>query len=102
MMQTVVDAGRVHSRPARRHRMLDQEIKYYESQHKDLLAKSEGKFVLVKESEILGIFASENAAYAEGLKRLGNEPFLIKQVTDQVGDTVALPAYGLGLIDTHI
>ena len=82
--------------------MLDKEIEYYASQREGLLAAHQGKFVLIKETEILGVFESENAAYAEGLKRLGNEPFLIKQVTDQDGDTVTLPAFVLGLIDAHI
>ena len=47
----------------RRHRMLDQEIKYYESQREKLLASDRDKFVLIKGEKIIGIYDSEAAAY---------------------------------------
>ncbi len=82
--------------------MLDQEIKYYEAQREQLLATNQGKFVLIKGENIIGIYDSEAAAYDEGLSKIGNQPFLIKQITDQDGDSITLPAYALGLIDAHI
>lgn len=82
--------------------MLDQEIKYYEAQREKLLATDRDKFVLIKGEKVIGIYDSEAAAYTEGLNEIGNEPFLIKQITDQDGDTVTLPAFVLGLIDAHI
>ena len=82
--------------------MLDKEIEFYKCQREGLLVEHQGEFVLIKETQILGVFESESAAYVEGLKQLGNEPFLIKQVTEQDGDTVTVPALVLGLIDAHI
>ena len=82
--------------------MLDQEIKYYESQRETLLASDQDKFVLIKGEKIIGIYDSEAAAYSGGLNQIGNEPFLIKQITGQDGDTVTLPAFVLGLIDANI
>ena len=82
--------------------MLDEEVKYYESQREKLLATDRDKFVLIKGTNIIGIYESDANAYAEGLSKIGNEPFLIKQITEQDGDTVTLPAFVLGLIDAHI
>ncbi len=82
--------------------MLDQEIKAYETHRVQLLATDRDKFVLIKGDDVIGVYESEVIAYAEGLNKIGNEPFLIKQITDQDGDTVTLPAFVLGLIDANI
>ena len=59
---------------------LEKEYQTY-LKHKDaLLAKEEGKFVLIKETEIIDVYSSYEDALKEGLKKFGNIPFLIKQI----------------------
>jgi hypothetical protein len=46
-----------------------------------LLAEGhETKFVLIKDERIIGLFASEEAARKEGLRRYLLEPFLVQQI----------------------
>lgn len=45
------------------------------------LLKDEGRFVLVKGSEIVGVYDSEEAADADAARRFGGEPVMIKRIT---------------------
>lgn len=79
---------------------LRDEIAFFESKRAELLLAHEGKFALVKGSDLVGIYDDQAAAYKEGLTRFGNQPFLIKQVARQ--DPVqSIPALHLGLIRAH-
>lgn len=80
---------------------LETELQTYESQKKDLLGKSEGKFVLIKGREILGVYDSPEAAYSDGLRRLGNVPMLIKRIMREE-PSVWVPALQLGLIHADV
>ena len=60
--------------------LLDLESATYEKHKDELLGKSEGKFVLIHEEQILGVFDSEGDAIAQGFEKLGNVPFLVKQI----------------------
>lgn len=82
--------------------MLQKEVDFYETHLEDLLSNDEGQFVLIKGEEIIGIFDSENAAYTEGLEKLGNCPFLIRRIGKLEEQRVTLPAYVLGLTDASI
>jgi len=44
------------------------------------LAKDEGKFALVKGSEVVGVFTSSEDALKMGYERFGLEPFMVKQI----------------------
>jgi hypothetical protein len=61
---------------------LDQEMKTYEANKDDLLARAKGKFVLIKGDKILGIFESQVDAVNQGYKELGLVPFLVKEVQE--------------------
>jgi hypothetical protein len=76
---------------------LDQEVSYYESIKPKLLEHNEGQFVLIKGKELIGAFTKEGEAYEAGVKKFGNQPFLIKQVLPE-DRTEILPALTLGLI----
>lgn len=79
---------------------LKEELAFYESQKDQLLMAHGGKFVLIKGRELLGVFDKQEQAYAEGLNRLGNTPFLIRHVVPE--DPVqAIPALHFGLIRAH-
>lgn len=59
---------------------LGKEYQLFKEHRDELLAKGEGKFVLIKGETIVNIFASYEDALKEGLARFGNVPFLIKEV----------------------
>ena len=60
--------------------ILGTEIQTYEQQRENLLGTSEGKFVLIHETRVVGIFDSKMDAIAAGYQQFGNVPFLVKQV----------------------
>lgn len=61
---------------------LEQELKTYQKEKEKLLQESKGKFVLIKGGEIIGVYASQEDALAEGYKKFGNEEFLVKEITE--------------------
>jgi hypothetical protein len=60
--------------------ILDAEIKTYEQNLDHLLATAEGKFVLIYDSRMIGIYDSKMDAIAAGYQQFGNVPFLVKQI----------------------
>ena len=60
--------------------VLEPELKTYERHKSELLGRAEGKYVLIHESEILGVFESKLDAINQGYERLGNVPFLVKRI----------------------
>ena len=68
--------------------ILSEDLNLFESQRASLLEKSEGKFVLIHDDEVMGIYDSEQDAIREGYKHLGNVPFLVKRIA-----TVEVPLY---------
>jgi hypothetical protein len=60
--------------------VLDSELKTYAQNRERLLEESEGKYVLIHDNRILGTIESETDAISAGCERLGNVPFLVKQV----------------------
>lgn len=61
-------------------KLLEQELKTFEENRGSLLANSEGKFVLIHDGSVIAVYDSKVDALAEGFKRFGNVPFLVKQV----------------------
>lgn len=59
---------------------LSQEYQTYMARREELLAKHEGKFVLIKKDSLIDIFVSYEDALKEGLRKFGNTPFLVKQI----------------------
>lgn len=80
--------------------MLEKELQYYDAHREELLKEHEGKFVLIKEGSLVGVFASEEEAYEDGLRHFGNQPFLIRRVASQE-EIVYLPALTSGLINAR-
>ena len=74
-----------------------QEMAAYEAKKAGLLSLCEGKFALFKGDDFAGTFDTSNAAYAEGVKRYGNVPFLIKQIRP-VEVVEQFPSLVLGLM----
>lgn len=61
---------------------LKQELEYFKSIIPDLIQKgNEGRFVLIKNNDLAGIYTTEQTAFEEGLRRWGNTPFLIAKIS---------------------
>lgn len=60
--------------------VLDHEERVFESLRAALLGCCPGKFVVVKGQDALVAYDTEEAAYAAGVERFGNQPMLIRQV----------------------
>ena len=78
--------------------ILKKELAYYKEHRDELLRQYEGKFVLIKEDKLLGVFDTDAAAYEEGIKRLGNTTFLIKAVLREEEPMAMIPALSLGIL----
>lgn len=80
---------------------LERELKFFESKKKEWLRDYKDKFVLIKGEELIDVFNTLEDAYKEGVKRYGNQPFLIKRVTEEE-ETETLPALTSGIIHAHL
>jgi len=77
--------------------ILAEERGFYQENRAALLQQHQGKFVLIKGRQLLGVFDSPEVAYGEGLKLLGNVPMLVIQVLPEQ-PVARFPALQLGLI----
>lgn len=59
---------------------LETELRTYEQHRENLLGTAEGKFVLIRNEEIVGVYDSKMDAIAQGYQKFGNVPFLVKQI----------------------
>lgn len=62
--------------------LLDTELQTYQKNREHLLETSQGQFVLIHGEEVAAVFASKVDAIAEGFKRFGNVPFLVKEIVE--------------------
>jgi hypothetical protein len=69
---------------------LDVEISAYETMRERLEAENMGKWVLMRGSELVGVYASFDAAAEEAVKRFGSGRYLIRQVG---APPITLPAF---------
>ena len=62
--------------------VLGDELKTYEYHKANLLKSDRGKFVLIKENKIVGVYDTYDDAVKVGIDKFGNRPFLVKQILD--------------------
>jgi hypothetical protein len=60
--------------------ILNAELKTYAQNRDHLLGTAEGKFVLLHDSQVIGIHDSKMDAIAAGYQQFANVPFLVKQI----------------------
>jgi hypothetical protein len=60
--------------------VLEKELTKYETEKARLLSVATGKFVLIRDVEIVDTFDSFTDAVKAGYAKFGNVPFLVKQV----------------------
>jgi hypothetical protein len=61
---------------------LEQELKTFKDKKQELLRQYNGKYVLIKGDQVIGIFESEKDAIGTGIQKFGNVPFLVKKVEE--------------------
>lgn len=61
---------------------LEKELKTYEQNKPSLLAKSAGKFVLIKGDQIIETFSSYADALSAGYKQFSDQEFLVKEIKE--------------------
>ena len=61
---------------------LDKEFRFYLTNQNDMVAKYDGKVVVIKNREVLGAYDSELAAYTETIKHHEEGTFLIQRVSE--------------------
>ncbi len=79
---------------------LETELQYFQAHREELLEHYEGSYVLIVGDDLLGAFTTEAEAYAAGLRKVGNRPFLIRRVTRE-DEIVRMPALTLGMLNAH-
>jgi hypothetical protein len=60
--------------------VLKTELQSYEAHKDELDAKGEGKFVLISERDVAGIWETYEDALQAGYERFGLKPFLVKKI----------------------
>ena len=79
---------------------LAEERKYFSECQSEWKKAHGGKFVLVKGKELIGTFNRPEDAVAEGARRFGTEPFLVRSV-DHSEENLYIPALALGILDAR-
>ncbi len=59
---------------------LKEEYEVYQAHKEELVAKHNGKFVLIKGREVIDLFSSYGDDLKERIKKFGNVPFLINGI----------------------
>jgi hypothetical protein len=77
------------------------EIERYNELLPELLHASQGKFVVIKGRELLGVFDTNDEAYGAGLDRYGLTSFLLRPVRE-TQQMVSIPALQLGILRGRI
>ena len=78
--------------------MLEKERQVFSDKHAELVSQHLGQFIVIKDDEIIGAFNTIDDALAEGARRFGLQPFLVRQVTESVSETIDIPALTLGIL----
>jgi len=78
--------------------MLEKERQYFSDHHAELISRYLGKFVVVKDDQLIGAFNTIEEALAEGARRFGLEPCLVRQVTAAEEKEINIPALTLGIL----
>ena len=77
--------------------ILSRELMAYERMKEELLKNYEGKVVVIKNGELIGVYESEAETLQAALDKFGLEPVLIKRVLRKERPE-EMPAYTFGLV----
>lgn len=62
---------------------LTKQIEWFESNRESLLKENEGKWVVVHDQTLVGIYDTFDEAYRNGIEKTKSEEMLIKQITEK-------------------
>ena len=62
---------------------LKDELKYFESIKANLLKTHNGKYVLIKDKQIIGFYRDGKKAMIAGYKKFGTAPFLVRPIKEK-------------------
>lgn len=62
--------------------LLKKELQTYEARKAELIGKYRGKFTLIKDADVFGVFDTKLDAIRQGYERFGKVPFLVKQIVE--------------------
>ena len=79
---------------------LENELAYFAENVEDWARQYSGRFVVVKNRQLLGTFATLEDALAAGAREYGLADFLVRQL-GRTPETVSVPALSLGLLSAH-
>ena len=77
--------------------LLAAEIAFLKQNRDRLIRKYDSLFLLIKGAEVVDSFESETDAITEGVRKFGQEPFLVRRPQDRT-QTFFNPALSLGLM----
>lgn len=81
--------------------LLVDELAAYERMKDMLLRKYEGKVVVIRNGEVIGVYDSEEEAFKSVVEKYGPVPVLIKRVVRKE-EPEHLPSYTYGLLSVVI
>ena len=81
--------------------VLQEELEVFRAEKARLLKDHAGKYALIKGSQLIGTYDTEENALTEGVARFGAGPFLIKIISEEE-PKIDFPALTLGLISAQI
>ena len=79
---------------------LENELAYFSENVEAWAQQYSGRFVVVKNRQLLGTFATLEEALAAGAREYGLADFLVRQLGG-TPETVSVPALSLGLLSAH-
>ena len=80
--------------------VLEEELRYFDSQRAELLKYYSGQIALIKGDRLIGTFTTTTEAFEEGVRQFGTQPFLLKAVAEQDA-IVDVPALNVGALSAH-
>ena len=83
--------------PECQEQLLVQEKEFYAANKDEFVRQYPGRYLLIKERELIGNYATANEAIGEGSRHYGVGPFLVR-LSGQDAPVVSSPALALGLL----
>ncbi len=80
---------------------LETEIAFFDKQKPELVEKYLGRFVLIRDSELIGVFNTIQEAIAAGARQFGLSSFLVREVKLEAEAELFIPALSLGLLNAN-
>jgi hypothetical protein len=77
--------------------MLEQEREFYDAHIHEWIDCQSGRFVVVKNAELIGFFDSLDEALSSGAARFGLSSFMVRQIGESI-KPANIPALTLGLL----